>query len=61
MAFYPEWSQSNSQLYTADTTASSIEIVNVDNNSGSLSAAGTVPASNPPLQLVIDAFPLVFQ
>ena len=61
LAFHPEWTQSSSQLYAADTAASSIEIVNVDNNSGAISAGGTVSASVPPLQLVVDQFPLVFQ
>jgi hypothetical protein len=46
MAFYP-----GNQLYTADTTASSIEIVNVDSTSGALSSAGSVAVSVPPLQL----------
>jgi hypothetical protein len=46
-------------LYAADTAASSIDIVNIDNNSGAISAGGTVPASSPPLQLAIyDQFPL---
>jgi 6-phosphogluconolactonase len=59
MVFGPEQTQSNSQLYTADTAASSIEIVNVDNSSGAISAGGTVSVSSPPLQLAIyDQFPL---
>lgn len=61
IAFHPESAESYSQLYAADTAASSIEIVTVDNSSGALSAGGTVPASSPPLQLVVDQFPLVFQ
>ena len=50
---------SYSQLYIADTAASSIEIVNVDNSSGAISAGGTVSVSSPPLQLAVyDQFPL---
>jgi len=59
MAFRPASALSYSQLYTADTTASSIEIVNVDNSSGAISAGGTVSVSSPPLQLAVyDQFPL---
>ncbi len=61
MAFYPLSALSYSHLYTADADASSIEIVNVDNSSGAISAGGTVSATSPPLQLVVDAFPFVFQ
>jgi len=60
IALYPEETQLSSPLYAADTAASSIDIVNLDNSSGAISAGGTVSTSSPPLQLVIDAFPLVF-
>ena len=59
IALHLEETQASSPLYAADTAASSIDIVNIDNNSGAISASGTVPASNPPLQLAIyDQFPL---
>lgn len=59
MAFREDTGVASSQLYTADTTASSIEIVNVDNSSGAISAGGTVSVSSPPLQLAVyDQFPL---
>ena len=61
MAYRPQSAESSSQLYTADTAAGSIEIVNVDNSTGAMSAGGTVSTSSPPLQLVIDQFPFVFQ
>jgi hypothetical protein len=55
MRFDPE----STRLYTADTAASSIDIVNVDNSSGALGAGGTVSVSSPPLQLAVyDQFSL---
>lgn len=59
IALYLEETQPSSPLYAADTAASSIDILNVDNSSGAISAGGTVPASSPPLQLAVyDQFPL---
>jgi hypothetical protein len=55
MRFDPE----STRLYTADTAASSIDIMNVDNSSGAIGAGGTVSVSSPPLQLAVyDQFPL---
>jgi hypothetical protein len=59
MTFHPYSAEVYSQLYAADTVASSIEIVNVDNSTGAISAGETVSASSPPLQLALyDQFPL---
>ncbi len=59
MAFDSFSALSRSQLYVADTAASSIEIVNVDNSSGAISASGTVMLSSPPLTLAVyNQFPL---
>ena len=59
IVLYLEETQPSSPLYAADTAASSIDIVNVDNSSGAISAGGTVSASNPPLKLAVyDQFPL---
>jgi len=59
IALYLEETQPSSPLYAADTAASSIDMVNVDNSSGAISAGGTVSASSPPLQLAVyDQFPL---
>ena len=59
IALHLEETQPSSPLYAADTAASSIDIVNVDNSSGAISAGGTVSASSPPLQLAVyDQFPL---
>jgi 6-phosphogluconolactonase (cycloisomerase 2 family) len=59
IALQLERTQPSSPLFAADTAASSIDIVNVDNSSGAISAGETVAASSPPLQLAIyDQFPL---
>ncbi len=59
IALQLQGTQPSSPLFAADTAASSIDIVNVDNSSGAISAGHAVPASSPPLQLAIyDLFPL---